>query len=235
MPTLDSTLLVSIAKQLNLLSVLAYLLPLLVCLWRWQLLPAAHRALILLALVTSLGLNVLAEVGRQVWHNNLLFISLGTWTETLFLSWAYYQAFHTRRNRRVLLAAVGVFILIALAEPLYWHSMAGGDSIYTRVGRSILLIGAALMYFEQILRELRNIRLEQDPMFLLSVGVTLYYSGTLMVFVLEDSMQRLHQTNQIWVMFIIESVLLILFNLLLTLALYHASRRNHPAPEPQPY
>lgn len=84
------------------------------------------------------------------------------------------------------------------------------------------------MYFEQVLQELRNIRLERDPMFLVSVGVTLYYSGTLMVFVMEDSMHKHQQTNQIWTMYMIQSVLLIGFNALLALALYRASKKENP-------
>lgn len=214
MPTLDSTELVSLAKHLNIISVVSYLLPLLVCIWRWPSLLTEHRPFILGALLTSLTLNILSEVGRQVWHSNILFIYLIAWTETLFLSWVYYHAFHALRHRRWLLIGVTLFVLVASFESFYLHGLYGART-YTRISQSILLVGASLVYFEQVLRELRNIRLERDPMFLVSVGVTLYYSGTLMVFVLEDSMHKQQQTNQIWIMYIVESILLIGFNIMI--------------------
>ncbi|TGE25473.1 hypothetical protein E5K00_09865 [Hymenobacter aquaticus] len=224
MPTLDSTVLVDIAKQLNILAVVAYLVPIAVCIRRWPHLAPPTRPLILTALGISLLLNVLSEVGRQVWNTNILFIYFITWTETLFLGWAYYQALHTPRSRQLLGGAAAVFGLVALAEPLM-HGFSG-EQTYTRTAQSILLIGAALAYFEQVLHELRNIRLERDPMFLVSVGVTLYYSGTLMVFVLEDSMQKQHQISQIWIMYIIQAVLSIMLSGLIAWALHHAARRT---------
>ncbi|UOQ55329.1 hypothetical protein [Hymenobacter cellulosivorans] len=219
----DHTLLVTIAKQLNLLSVCCYLLPVAVCVWRWPVLP--HRLRIGAALLLILVLNVWAEVGRQVWHNNIFSTYLILWSETLFLSYAYYKTFNTRLNQQLLVMTVAVFLVTAIVEYVFWAGLYGTKT-YTRMAQSLLLIGAALMYFEKILRELRNIRLERDPMFLVSVGVTLYYSGTLMVFVLEDSMQKNYQINQIWLMYSIQSVLLIAFNCLLALALYNSSKNS---------
>jgi hypothetical protein len=227
MPTLDSIALVGVAKELNLVSVLSYLFPLLVCVRRWHSLPAASRGLLVGALLIVGGLSVLSEVGRRLWHDNILFLYLLIWTETLFLSWIYYRNLHTRSACRLLLGAVALFVAVAVAELLYRHGLYRATT-YTHVARSGLLIGAALLYFEQVLRELRNIRLERDPMFLLSVGVTLYYAGTLMVFVLEASMQQRHQVTQIWAMYIIESVLLIGFNVLLALALYRTGGTDKP-------
>lgn len=226
MPTPDHTLLVTIAKQLNLLSVFCYLLPVIVCVWRWPVLP--HRRRIGAALVLILVLNVWAEIGRQVWHNNIFSTYLILWSETLFLSYAYYKTFNTRLNRQLLVIALAIFLVIAVVEYVFWTGLYGTKT-YTRMAQSLLLIGAALMYFEKILRELRNIRLERDPMFLVSVGVTLYYSGTLMVFVLEDSMQKNYQINQIWLMYSIQSVLLIAFSVLVAVAVYNNSRSSGSA------
>ncbi|PJJ59150.1 hypothetical protein [Hymenobacter chitinivorans] len=231
MSTPDHNLLVTIAKQLNLLSVFCYLLPLAVCIWRWPVL--ARRRRIGAALVLILVLNIWSEVGRRYWHNNILSTYLIIWLETLFLSYTYYQTFNTRLNRQLLVGASMVFLATAVSEYVFWAGLYGTKT-YTRMAQSLLLIGAALMYFEKILRELRNIRLERDPMFLVSVGVTLYYSGTLMVFVLEDSMQKNYQINQIWLMYSIQSVLLIAFNGLLAVALYNSSKSTDSALATQP-
>ncbi|RYU82180.1 hypothetical protein [Hymenobacter persicinus] len=210
---------------------LTYLLPLLICLWRWHSLQPAYRQLILAGLLTLGSLNVLAEVGRVVYHNNLLCNYLIIWAETLFLGWAYHQALHSRRSRQLLLAALVFFAGVALAEFLYWHGISGAKT-YTRMARGIVLVGAALLYFEQTLQELRNIHLERDPMFLVSVGVTLYYSGTLMVFAMEYATVRRHQFDQVWMMYSIQAVLMTVLNTLIALALWHTSRAEAKAETP---
>ena len=46
------------------------------------------------------------------------------------------------------------------------------------------LLGLALLYFDQTLRELRYVRLEQDPLFLVSVGIFLYAVGAVLMYAL---------------------------------------------------
>ncbi|GAA4018077.1 hypothetical protein GCM10022408_34730 [Hymenobacter fastidiosus] len=115
-------------------------------------------------------------------------------------------------------------MIVALVQVVYFRGLYASNT-YARIAQSILLIGAALLYFEQILQELRSIQLEHDPMFLVSVGVMLYFAGCLMVFILEDSMYAQKQITQVWMMYSIQFVLLIVFNATLTLALYR-TREN---------
>jgi hypothetical protein len=228
-PVPDTEWLVSFAKQLNRISLLTFLFPAVVGIWHWHLISRPFKALVWYALIPGCLLGTLTEVGRLVWHNNLIFTYLVIWLETVFLGYLFYQNTHVESSRRLLKAGFVVFVVVAATEWLYFEGITGNQA-YTRATQSILLIGATMLYFEQILQELRNIQLHRDPMFLVSIGVILYYAGALMVFILEDSMHRQHQANQIWMMYIIQFILLIVLNMLFALALWYASR---PKPETQ--
>jgi|GEM_PF-2423044 len=228
MPTSDIVWWAELAKKLNIISLLTFLIPLAVGLWRWASLAPAYRPLLWFALVPGCIMGLLAEVGRYVFRNNIAYLHLVPLIETLVLAWAYWHALPAPRTRRFLLAALGLFMVVFVGEAAYWHGFWRGQNGYTHTIQTFVLLAFALLYFEQLLRELHTIRLEHDPMFLVSVGVMLYYAGTIMIFLLEGSMQRRLQTNQIWTMYIIQAVLLIVFNAFLTLALWHANRRPNP-------
>ncbi|GAA3944776.1 hypothetical protein GCM10022406_28750 [Hymenobacter algoricola] len=187
-------------------------------------LAPAHRPLVWFALVPGCLLSLLSEIGSHVFRNNIAYQHLIPLAETLVLGWAYWHALYAPRTRRFLLAALGLFVLVFSAESWYWQGFWQGENVYAHTVQTFVLLAFALLYFEQLLRELHTIRIEHDPLFLVSVGVMLYYAGTLMIFLLEAGMQRLHQSDQIWTMYIVQEVLLIVFNGFLTLALWNANR-----------
>ncbi|UOQ74576.1 hypothetical protein [Hymenobacter cellulosilyticus] len=225
----DTGGLIAVSKQLNIISLLTYLLPLGMGIWRWRYLSPAHKKILWFVLLAGIVLNSLSEIGRVVWHNNHAFVYLTNWAETLFLSWAFYLSFRSETIRRRFLWAVMAFGAVALVQVVFLRGPYASNT-YARIAQCILLVGAALAYFEQTLQELRNIRLNQDPMFLVSTGVLIYFAGSLMVYVLEDSMYAQKQFGQVWIMYSIQFVLLIIFNLLLALALY----RTKPTPQQVP-
>ncbi|MCB2408343.1 hypothetical protein [Hymenobacter lucidus] len=230
---MNSEELVRFAKLFNVVALLTYLIPLGVGLYRWRSLQAVYRPLFWFVLIPGCLLNgALAEFGRHVLHNNVLFLQLATVGETLLLGWAYYGCLHSERARQILLAALGIFTGIYLFELLYLNggNFRAAQDVYTHVAQSILLISAAVAYFEQTLRELRNIDLGQDSMFMVSVGSILYYAGTLMVFVLEGQLQN--QPDLIWMMYIIQFILLIVFNTFLAIALWNGNRQIEAADVP---
>ncbi|TGE29670.1 hypothetical protein [Hymenobacter metallicola] len=219
----DTEGLIAISKQLNIISLLTYLVPLAVGIWRWHYLSPAYKKIVWFVLIAGSLLNTLSEICRIVWQNNLAFVYLTNWTETFFLSWTFYLSFRSPIIRRRFSWAIGAFIAIALVQVIFLRGLYASNT-YARVAQSILLSGASLVYFEQTLQELRNIRLNHDPMFLVSTGVLIYFAGSLMVYVLEDSMYAQKQYDQVWIMYSIQFILLIVFNFLLALALYRTGQ-----------
>ncbi|PJJ59149.1 hypothetical protein CLV45_0564 [Hymenobacter chitinivorans DSM 11115] len=215
---------VQFAKQFNNVALLTYLIPLGIGIYRWKFLLPTYRPLVWFALIPGALLNgALAEYGRHVLHNNIIFLRLATVGETLLLGWAYYYAFHSGRSRFVLLAGLGIFLgLASLESSNFAEHFFISYSSFIHLVQSVLLVGAAVAYFEQTLRELRNIDLGQDPIFMVSVGSILYYAGTLLVFISEMRLQD--QADIIWIMYIIQFVLLIVFNTFLAIALWHGDQ-----------
>ncbi|GAA3944784.1 hypothetical protein GCM10022406_28760 [Hymenobacter algoricola] len=144
------------------------------------------------------------------------------------------MSLHSSKVKRFFAWAVILFFVVALVQVIYLRGVYASNT-YARLAQSTLLISAALLYFEQTLQELRTIQLEYDPMFLVSVGVILYFAGCLMVFTLEDSMYAQKQFTQVWIMYSIQFVLLIVFNFILALALYRASKSPEQIVESSPY
>jgi hypothetical protein len=203
--TLSSEWLVALSKQLNVLSVASALLPAAVGWLRRRYLNAAGRCLWGCALLGGLLFGALCEYGRIVWHNNLLFLRGQVWLETVLLAAAYYHTFTDSKRRRAVPGLLGAFTLGAVAETVWFMDWRVGNGPYLHVAQAVLLIGLVLAYFEQVLSHPPPGPLGRRPMFVVSVGVVLYYAGTVFVYVLERVMRE--DTDQIRMMFILEYLL----------------------------
>ncbi|RSK48286.1 hypothetical protein EI291_11175 [Hymenobacter rigui] len=188
---------------------------------RWQQLTPAIRYIAWFVIVPGAVLGIGAEVGRWVFRYNLVILSAVTLCETVLLAGAYARALHSPRIRWWFKRAVGLFLLVACVETGLSVHFSRPINNYSHFLQTFICIGLAFAYFEQLLRELPNIHLERDPMFLVSVGVCLYYTGSITIFMLEPYMQKQHTTLQLWIMFIIQSALYMLLNGFIMLALHY--------------
>ncbi|RSK36150.1 hypothetical protein [Hymenobacter metallilatus] len=214
------------SKVLSVVAACTSLVPAGLGIRRWPQLTPALRYVAWFALVPGAVLSIGAEIGRWVFHYNLAILAAVTLGEVLLLAGAYARTLHSDRLRRGLGAATGLFVVVWCVE--LGLSLRRNEPVnnYTHILQTIISIGLAFSYFEQLLRELPNIRLERDPMFLVSVGACLYYTGSITIFVLEPYMQARAAAFQIWTMYIIQSALYILLNGFLALALYYHGRTD---------
>lgn len=83
-----------------------------------------------------------------------------------------------------LLAFLG-FITVAVVSAIWvdgiWNMPAHSRSI-----AGILLLFVAISYFYYLLLQSRVLRLEKHPLFWISAGVTIYFSGSLLIFLVSD-------------------------------------------------
>ncbi|GAB3831788.1 hypothetical protein [Hymenobacter jeollabukensis] len=201
---LSSTWLVTLSRQLNVLSIAAALVPVAIGLLYWRHLTPTGRCLWACSLLASLLLGVMCEYGRIVWHNNILPLRSQVWLETVLLTAAYYYTF-TSPKRRIIPWLIGAFTLGAIGETVWLMDWRVGNGPYLHVLQAMLLIGVVLAYFEQLLNNPSPGPLKRNPMFVASVGVMFYYAGTVFVYVLERIMRQ--DTDQIRMMFNIEYAL----------------------------
>lgn len=182
---------------------------LLVPLWfgyrRIQLMQREHQAVYLCCVMWAI-LTVYGEVLFAAKIHNLYVWNIVTILETLSLGYAFYVVLESARTKRWLRLAAGVFVLVSIAD-FFFISGLEETTVYTVAMGSALLVTLVLLYFEQLLQQLRTVYLEQQPMFVIGIGVILYFAGTLMIFLLQNSVHGVHKQMMMMVNFVLSFVL----------------------------
>ena len=185
---------------------LSLFLPIWVGYRRWAVLQKHHKVVlwccVMWAVLTGVG-----EILFAAKQHNLFVWNTVTILETLFLGYAFYLVLHSSKSRRFLRIAAGVFVVLAVTDFFYLSGLKA-TTVYTVAAESVLLITTVLLYFEQLLQELRTTSLERNPMFLIGIGVITYFAGTVMVFLLQDSVSGVQEM----LMMMVNSVLSLVLN-----------------------
>jgi len=206
------------SEILEWVSQLSIVVPLVIAWRRRAFFTPAVRVLswyVYLSLFTSLAL----QIGRHLLHVNNPVQHLYTLLKTLLFSHMYYLALQRPWHRQLVYWLTIGFVVFAALDAFYFEGLMRYNS-YSRALQSLLLIGFAMLYFEQMLRELRVPRLERDSLFLASVGLVIYSAGTGMLFVLTNNFNE--DLSMLTLAFDTVFLLNIIFNGLLTLAFSRA-------------
>jgi hypothetical protein len=157
-------------------------------------------------------MTLLGESLRLCGYHNVIVWNAVTILEVLFIGRAFYLAIHSVRSRRLLRLIGVLFITVATLDNTYlsdaYHSTA-----YTTALGSVIVILLVLLYFEQTLHELRAITLEREPMFVIGVGVLIYYAATTVIF-LQEFVPILESQR----MMVINSIFCIVFHIIIARA-----------------
>ena len=148
---------------------------------RYRCLPPPLRCLAWLAWYT-LGMESCSLVLARLYHANIFLTTLDALLEFGLLAAMYQRALRPSALSRWLPVVAGVFALVSL---LYYLRPAGAAQFnpVQRFAESILVLALVLTYFFKVLRELVVVRLEREPMFWVSVGLLLYFAGSVFIFV----------------------------------------------------
>jgi hypothetical protein len=215
--------LVALAKHLEQVANLTVLLPLAIAGWQWPRLPRTLRLLAIYLVVAeaTVLLGHLSELYRPHWH--LAIWHAFTVVETLFFLRIYYLTLTSRLLGRLIIGVTPVFLVFAALDTFYLEGINQINS-YTHVLQSAVLIGLALLYFEQLLNELRVMRLERDPLFLVSTAVVLYFSGTVLMYVFINHFLTTNDHAGNEVIYTINSVVNLVQYSLFALAFWYADK-----------
>ncbi|MCC2548177.1 hypothetical protein LJY25_17135 [Hymenobacter sp. BT175] len=159
------------------------------------------------------------------YYYNLPFIHLTTVVETLLYILVYYRALAAPRTRYYIKLATVGFLVFAAFDSFYLEGMQQINS-YTNALETFIIISLALLYFEQTLHDLSAARLERDPLFLASVGIVLYLTGTVTIYLLMARTVTDEDELTYSAMSIITSLLLLLLCGMLTWSFLMAGRAN---------
>lgn len=123
--------------------------------------------------------------GRVYLHNNLFCFHLTTVLQISFLSLAYYRLIPRPAFRTTVKILYSLFLLIALADAVYWHGLMTAQNLYARSFGNLMVIGFAL-YHILLLTNQVHLTIEKRPEFLLAVAVIFYYSTPLIINFIQD-------------------------------------------------
>jgi len=166
-------------------------------------------------------LTVVGEILFIYKRQNLFIWNTITILETLLLVYAFYLVLRSKKVRLFLSIATGIFVIVGIVD-FFFLSGLHANTIFTVALESTLLIATVLIYFEQILQEPHRITFEYNPMFLVGIGVITYFSGTTVIFLLQNSVVKTEQM----IMMIINSVLSIFFNSIIARAFWLLGRKK---------
>lgn len=144
--------------------------------------------------------------------------------EIITVSLAYYFALNGRKLKKALLGLAALALIISLLDSVFWNPFLTSFNSYGQAASSVLTLLLVLLYFRQLLNELRVVSLEHDPLFLASVGFLLYYAGTFFYFLVQNYIVT-DETS--WMSWPVHGLLNILNNTLFALCFW-LSWRHRP-------
>ena len=208
------------------------LLPLYLGFRYWPSLSAGLRAMVCCCLMWT-AMTILGEACGKLLGYNLAVWQTVDILDVWFIGAIYYHILRFRLRRYFLLIGA-LYTAFALVDMFVINDLWNGIqnklvtvNNYTLVVKHLLLISLILLYFEQSLRYLRNVLLERDPVFIVSVALLIFHAGTFVLFLVRTSLT-------IYWEYFITIPLLTALNLLLYLLLAWAFRLAGRAPQVVP-
>jgi len=175
---------------------------------------------IVIKAVLEVTMIILADKGI----NNLFLIHVHTAVQYVLLAMIFVKTFTHPILKKGIKLSIFSFLIFALLDAFYLEGTLHFNSLPGGV-EALLLITLALMFFYKVFRESSIENLERHPIFLISVGIFLFFSGNLFFFILTNSIlaasnEMLHEVYSI------HSVLNILLNVFFALGLWFSREKQ---------
>jgi len=155
--------------------------------------------------------------------NNLNIYNIARIVTYLFYFYVYFREYDRILDKRIAIAFGILTTIIYFIDLLYINGLWKLNFYLTTTGGILVIITVAL-YFYQLARKLEYTNLSAVPMFWFSSGLLFYYSGTIILFSFFNEYMLMHKKAN-FPLWDINSILLILLNLLTTTALLLSSKK----------
>jgi hypothetical protein len=177
---------------------LSILIPLIVALYRYHQLPGPARS-IFHYLIFSGIINCIAIVLARNGINNLPLLHLYTVAEFALLTVFYRQVFAPPAKRLLYPYGAIVFAVFCVINAIFFQSLFSYNT-FPRTIESLLLIIMALLFFYKMLSAEQEGAWYKNMFTWFNIGLLLYFSGSLSLFLLSDVLLRNKQLNEIaWI------------------------------------
>lgn len=204
------------AEFITYLSMYSVLVPMAVGLFKLQSLNSLQRWIGLLVLVTLLG-ELGVYILDKLWSNNLPVIHLFTLAQFVIIVCIMERGLAPMFSKKTFRIMILFFFCFSLMDAFWWNGIYSFNN-YSRPMASLLLLFLALCFFYKTLRELKIKHLEQTPLFWLSIGLLIYFSGNLFIFLFTNYVKVSNEALMtIWG---IHAIFNIILNLTYSIALW---------------
>ena len=216
-------------RSLIYLSSVSVLFPLVLSFIRKQYLDKALKILFYY-LLASLAIEVFATFWAFVLHKpNHFMLNTFVVVECVIISLMFSEVFVSVLLKKISLATTATFTIFSIVLLSYSESFFVFNSTISTIA-CLLITTWVFVYFYQILQNLQEKTLSTLPMFWISVGCLLYFSGTLFVFlygeiILNERSRTLYQN--LWIIYYI---LLFIFRTLLAIGIWFSKTPLQSSP-----
>ncbi len=206
-------------KTISYIASFALFCPLIIAIFRRRYLTNELKVLFLY-LIASIITEILGNVFARVLHIPNHFI-LNTFAvlECILISFIFQEVFINKNLKRVAFILIIIYTLVSI----YLFIMPDGFFKFNSIVNTIsclLIIIWVFAYFYQLLQTLQVIKLYTIPLFWISVGCLLYFSGTLFIFLYSDTILFQKEPILYYQLWNIYYVLLFVFRFLLAVGLW---------------
>ncbi|MDR6561119.1 hypothetical protein J2Y60_001188 [Arcicella sp. BE140] len=172
--------------------------------------------------ITSVSCEVLGNFcGRVLHYPNHFILNIFALFECLLISLIFREAFIGSKLKTFVLVLTSMYTLVSV----YLFMIPDGFFKFNSTVNTIsclLIITWVLIYFYQLLQTLQLIKLYTIPLFWISVGCLLYFSGTLFIFLYSDIILWQKQPVLYYQLWTIYYILLFVFRVLLAIGLWYS-------------
>lgn len=206
----------SIADFISYASMYSVGLPAVIGLIRFRHLQKGQVAifiLVLLSILTEFGATWVAYEGG---YQNLVYYGF-TIAEFTLLTYVFSESWASSL-RFTWTGALAMLFLLFVVLDMFWLSGIEQFNSYSTSIESLLLIAFALLYFFLTLREMKTRHLEREPLFWISIGVLLYFSSSLFIFLFTNTVNA--SMRALFIIWSIHGIFRILLNICFSIALW---------------
>lgn len=159
----------------------------------------------------------LMQAAIALWHYNLPLVHLNTVGEALLYMKVYHDEFVDEKMKRSIRVLAVVFVVFAALDS-FWLEGFGKINSYTNLAESVIIISLGLLYFERTLIGRRRTQLQKVPMFVATIGIILYLSGTVVLYLATNHFIQINDEYSARLMYLINSALVLMLGLLFSRA-----------------
>jgi len=138
--------------------------------------------LVAVGLGITAALVFLAPLSRPYLGVENLLWHVYTIVQTLFFGGLYVLVFRWRWQQRLVQLALAGFLAFALLD-WFWLEQGASLHAYTHSLQGALLVGLGGLYLRQLAHEMPVTYLGNHSLFLVSSGLVMYFSGTVLLYV----------------------------------------------------